>query len=143
MEAPDEADDWISRITGIDFIGSGSGIAVSASNRVRTQNCYFSNWKTALLAYGNAWINTMDCVFEDNETGLYYNVTGGLHDDNRFTGNTFRSNRPLLFWRMWLQTSGWILAAACLREIRRILTTAAISPSTFRKPSSSKGVLTV
>lgn len=93
VEAPDEADDWISRITGIDFIGSGSGIAVSASNRVRTQNCYFSNWKTALLAYGNAWINTMDCVFEDNETGLYYNVTGGLHDDNRFTGNTFRSNQ--------------------------------------------------
>ena len=53
------------------------------------------------------------------------------------------ATRPLLFWRMWLQTSGWILAAACLREIRRILTTAAISPSTFRKPSSSKGVLTV
>ena len=93
VEAPDEADDWISRITGIDFIGSGSGIAISASNRVRTQNCYFSNWKTALLAYGNAWINTMDCEFENNETGLYYNVTGGLHDDNRFTGNTFRSNQ--------------------------------------------------
>ncbi len=143
VEAPDEADDWISRITGIDFIGSGSGIAVSASTGCGPRTVTFPTGKppcwpmempgsipwTVYLKTTKPDFTTMSPAASMMTTALREILSA--------------ATRPLLFWRMWLQTSGWILAAACLREIRRILTTAAISPSTFRKPSSSKGVLTV
>lgn len=93
IQASDETSGWISCLTDIDFIGSGGGTAISSSSQLRTQNCHFMNWETALLAYGEAWVNTIDCIFENNTTGLYYNVIGGIHDDTRFTGNTFRNNQ--------------------------------------------------
>ena len=92
MRAQADDRDWISDFTGIDFVGDGTGVGISAANRVRTTDCRFFNWKTALLSYGDTWVNTMDCLFEGNGTGLYYNSDGGSHSDTRFTGNTFRSN---------------------------------------------------
>lgn len=92
MRAPKDGQDWISHFTDIDFSGDGSGVGISAANRVWTENCRFTGWKTAVLAYGSAWVNTTNCTFEDNETGIYYNSEGNSGSDTRFTGNTFRGN---------------------------------------------------
>ena len=92
MRAQNGNQNWISFFNGIDFAGNGSGVGLSTADRVRTENCRFSGWKTAILAYGDTWVNTLDCTFEDNETGLHYNAGGGFGSDTRFTGNTFRSN---------------------------------------------------
>ncbi len=83
----------ISYITGIDFAGDGTGVAVSSAGRVWTRECSFVNWKTALLAYGETWINATDCVFEDNEVGIHFNSSSvKAVSDTRFTGNTFTGN---------------------------------------------------
>ena len=92
MRAQKWNQNWISIFDGIDFIGGGSGVGLSTADRVRTENCRFSSWKTAILAYGDTWVNTVGCTFEDNETGLHYNAGGGFGSDTRFTGNTFRGN---------------------------------------------------
>ena len=92
MRAQKGNQNWISIFDGIDFIGGGSGVGLSTADRVRTENCRFSGWKTAILAYGDTWVNTVGCTFEDNETGLHYNAGGGFGSDTRFTGNTFRGN---------------------------------------------------
>lgn len=85
---------WITYLTGIDFVGDGSGVGLSAANRVWARECRFINWKTGVLAYGGsaAWVNTTDCVFEKNQTGLYYNAVDGSPSDSRFTGNAFTDN---------------------------------------------------
>lgn len=88
-----ENDDSISYFTDLDFIGDGSGIALSTANRAWTKNCRFVNWKKAILAFGNVWVNTWDSSFENNEIGLHYNATEGSPVDTRFTGNTFRNNQ--------------------------------------------------
>ena len=80
---------WISYLTGIDFAGDGSGVGISAAGRLWTRDCRFTNWKTALLSFGNTWINTTDCVFADNEIGLHYNSQDVSASDSHFTGNTF------------------------------------------------------
>lgn len=87
-----QASNWISYFTGIDFTGSGSGVGLSAANRVWAKECWFSNWKTAALCYGNVWINTTDCVFEHNGIGLHYNSTDTTPSDTHFTDNTFTGN---------------------------------------------------
>ena len=92
MRAQKGNQNWISFFDGIDFTGDGSGVGLSTADRARTKNCRFSGWKTAILAYGDTWVNTIDCTFEDNETGLHYNAGGGFGSDTRFTGNTFRNN---------------------------------------------------
>lgn len=61
----------ISYISDIDFIGDGTGVAISAASTVWTKNCRFEGWKTALLGFGNVWINTTDCTFENNGIGLH------------------------------------------------------------------------
>lgn len=92
MRAQSGNQNWISFFNDIDFTGGGSGVGLSTADRVRTENCRFSGWKTAILAYGDTWVNTIDCTFQDNETGLHYNAGGGFGSDTRFTGNTFRNN---------------------------------------------------
>ena len=84
---------WISQFTGIHFAGDGTGVGLSAANRVWIQNCRFSNWNTAVLNDGDAWVNAFDCIFEGNETGLYINSTSSNSSDTRFTGNTFHHNQ--------------------------------------------------
>lgn len=79
-------------LSGIDFVGSGSGVAISAAGRLWTQECTFTGWKTAILVFGNVWANTTDCTFTDNEIGLHYNSTDISPSDSHFTGNHFTGN---------------------------------------------------
>ena len=76
----------------IDFIGEGTGVGISCANRLWTTNCRFEGWKTALFSYGDAWVNAMDCQFENNETGLHYNTNEPSPSDYSFTGNHFKGN---------------------------------------------------
>ncbi len=84
-----EGDYFISYLKNLDFVGDGSGVALAAAGRAWAQNCRFSNWKTGMMAYGNAWSNTTDCVFENCGTGLHMNITDVSPSDSHFTGNTF------------------------------------------------------
>ena len=88
----DGARDLISYFDNIDFIGEGTGVGISCANRLWTTNCRFEGWKTALFSYGDAWVNAMDCQFENNETGLHYNTNEPSPSDYSFTGNHFKSN---------------------------------------------------
>lgn len=83
---------WISYFTGIEFVGDGTGVGLSTAGRAWAKDCRFANWKTAVLGYGNVWVNTTDCQFESNETGLHYNAADSGATDSRFTGNTFTGN---------------------------------------------------
>ena len=82
----------ISYLTGIDFKGNGTGVAISAAGRLWTKDCTFDGWKTALLVFGNVWANATDCTFTDNGIGLHYNSTDVSPSDSRFTGNIFAGN---------------------------------------------------
>lgn len=92
IRAAEDGQDWICYFTDLDFPGTGKRVAISAANRVWTRECRFTDWDTALLAHGDAWINTTDCLFEGNQIGLHYNISGGGSSDTRFTGNTFTGN---------------------------------------------------
>lgn len=58
IRAAEDGQDWICYFTDLDFPGTGKGVAISAANRVWTRGCRFTDWDTALLAHGDAWINT-------------------------------------------------------------------------------------
>ena len=84
---------WICYFYDIDFVGDGSGVGVSATARAILEGCTFSNWRTGVLAYGEAWVNVADCAFTGNEVGFHFNsageaVIGDVYRDNLFTGNT-------------------------------------------------------
>ena len=83
---------WISYISDIDFIGDGTGVAISAAYTVWAKNCRFEGWKTALLGFGNMWVNATDCTFENNGIGLHWNSTDVTATDSHYTGNIFRGN---------------------------------------------------
>ena len=83
---------WISYISDIDFIGDGTGVAISAACTVWAKNCRFEGWKTALLGFGNMWVNATDCTFENNGIGLHWNSTDVTATDSHYTGNIFRGN---------------------------------------------------
>lgn len=90
---------FISYFTGIDFKGDGTGIGLSTAGRVWTRECSFSNWRTALLGYGNVWVNTTDCVFEHNGIGFHFNSIDPnfTASDTHFTGNSFTGNDTAVF----------------------------------------------
>ena len=81
----------VSYLSRLDFTGDG-GVGVSAAGRVWIQECAFSGWKTAVLSYGETWINVTDCTFRDNVTGLHFNDANATPSDSHFTGNTFEGN---------------------------------------------------
>lgn len=83
---------WITYIKNVDFIGPGSGIGISASARLWVENCRFTGWKTAVLGYGSAWVNTISCQIENNEVGLHFNSTGASASHSLFNDNIFRGN---------------------------------------------------
>ena len=118
MRAQKGNQNWISFFDGIDFTGDGSGVGLSTADRARTKNCRFSGWKTAILAYGDTWVNTIDCTFEDNETGLHYNAGGGFGSDTRFTGNTFRNNTTAVLLER-VSTNLMMDFSGCLFESNR------------------------
>ncbi len=76
----------------IDFLGDGSGVALSTAGRTWVMNCTFRGWKTAVLVYGSSWCNLTDSVLEDNTVGLHFNAQDQPPSDSSFTGNTFLSN---------------------------------------------------
>lgn len=76
----------------LNFEGDGSGIGVSASARLHLTNCTFANWRTAVLAYGDTWVNIAESRFENNEIGFHFNSTGNtvthtVYSDNQFLRN--------------------------------------------------------
>ena len=82
---------WINYFYDIDFIGDG-GVGISSSVKSWAERCSFTGWKTGVLGYGTAWVNIIDCLFEDNEVGFHFNSTGqsashSLYNDNRFRHN--------------------------------------------------------
>ena len=82
---------WINYFYDIDFIGDG-GVGISSSVKSWAERCSFTGWKTGVLGYGTAWVNVIDCLFEDNEVGFHFNSTGqsashSLYNDNRFRHN--------------------------------------------------------
>ena len=82
----------IAYLQGIDFRGSGQGIAVSTAARVWAEDCTFTGWRTGLLGYGSAWVNAIGCRFEDNEVGLHFNSTGTSVSHTMYNDNLFRNN---------------------------------------------------
>ena len=87
-----DSNQLITYLQGIDFRGSGQGIAVSAAARVWAEDCAFTGWQTGLLGYGGAWVNAIDCQFEDNEVGFHFNSTGQSANDYLFNDNVFADN---------------------------------------------------
>lgn len=83
----------ISYLEGIDIMGPGEGVGVSASARLHLTDCRVAGWRTGVLAYGNqAWVNLRACTVEDNQVGLHFNATGDnvsrpVYDDNLFRKN--------------------------------------------------------
>lgn len=76
----------------IDFIGSGSGVGVSASVRTKMTNCRVSGWETGYEAIGEAWIDAFETVFEGNAVGLRFSSDGSRVMDNLYSDNIFRNN---------------------------------------------------
>ncbi len=87
-----DSNQLITYLQGIDFRGSGQGIAVSAAARVWAEDCAFTGWQTGLLGYGGAWVNAIDCQFEDNEVGFHFNSTGTSVSHTMYNDNLFRDN---------------------------------------------------
>lgn len=76
----------------LDFRGDGSSIGLSASARVHLTNCTISGWKTGVLAYGNTWVNAIDCRFEDNQVGFHFNATDDTVSHTTYSDNEFINN---------------------------------------------------
>ena len=85
-------DSWIAYVKGIDFVGDGSGVGISASARLWVEECSFTGWKTGVLGYGDAWVNVMGCAFTGNRTGFHFNSEGATANDSRYVDNLFRDN---------------------------------------------------
>ena len=83
----------ISYLEGIDILGPGEGVGVSASARLHLTGCRVAGWRTGVLAYGSdVWINLRGCTVEDNEVGFHFNATGcsvshSIYDDDLFRRN--------------------------------------------------------
>lgn len=45
-----------------------------------------------MLGYGTAWVNVIDCLFEDNEIGFHFNSTGQSASHDLYNDNCFRRN---------------------------------------------------
>ena len=85
-------DSWIAYVKGIDFMGDGSGVGISASARLWVEECSFTGWKTGVLGYGDAWVNVMGCAFTGNRTGFHFNSEGATANDSRYVDNLFQDN---------------------------------------------------
>ena len=82
----------ISYLNDLVFSGSGTEVGISTASRVWATNCTLTGWKTAVLAYGEAWVNLTGCCLADNQVGLHFNSTGQSVSDTRFHDNRFESN---------------------------------------------------
>ena len=76
----------------IDFKGDGSGVGIAASEDLHIYDCRFFNWKTAVLAYGHAWVNVRSSLFEQNKIGFHFNSEGMSVTHSQYDGNQFLNN---------------------------------------------------
>ena len=86
------ADTWICDLRGIDFRGSGGGVAVSTSAWARAEDCSFTGWDTGLLACGQSWVSASGCLFSQNGVGLHFNSRADGAGYPIYDGNSFLSN---------------------------------------------------
>lgn len=83
---------WICFFYDMDFIGDGDGIGVSASGNTRLTGCNLSGWDTAVLAYGSAWVNVIECDVRDNKIGFHFNSEGNSANHSLYNDNVFENN---------------------------------------------------
>lgn len=83
---------WICMFYDIDFLGDGDGIGLSASGNARVTGCNLSGWDTAVLAYGNAWVNVIECDVRDNNIGFHFNSEGNSANHSMYNDNVFENN---------------------------------------------------
>ena len=80
------------QISGIDFLGDGTGTALSTSSDLLIQDCRFSGFATGLLCHGESWTCVSGCVFENNAVGFHFNSAGTSAGRTLYDGNLFRGN---------------------------------------------------
>ena len=83
---------WITYFYDIDFVGSGGGVGISASESCRAERCRFTDWRTGVLGYGEAWVSVDTCEFTGNQIGFHFNSTGQSANDSLYQNNVFRNN---------------------------------------------------
>lgn len=83
---------WVFFWEGFDLIGPGEGTGLSASARVHLTDCRIAGWETGVLAHTNAWVNTDECIFEDNVVGFCFDAEDGSPSDSRYMNDLFRNN---------------------------------------------------
>ena len=76
----------------IDFVGERDSIGISSSSRLHLTGCTVTGWRTGLLGYGTAWINTQETTFVDNEVGLHFNSANRTPSTYHYTGTRFINN---------------------------------------------------
>ena len=76
----------------MDVLGDGDGIGVSASGNTRLTGCNLSGWDTAVLAYGSAWVNVIECDVRDNKIGFHFNSEGNSANHSLYNDNVFENN---------------------------------------------------
>ena len=83
---------YICQFSGLDFVGAGEGVGVSASARINFTDCRLSGWRTGVLCYGNSWVNMKNCTVEDNAVGFHFNSVSDNPNDHMYSGNLFQNN---------------------------------------------------
>ena len=83
---------WLNFFYDIDFVGSGTGVGLSFAESGRATRCTFTGWKTAVLGYGYAWVNVIECQVTDNQTGFHFNSIGQSANHTLYTDNVFARN---------------------------------------------------
>lgn len=88
--SPEE--DPLCDIKNIDFVGDGSGTGLTVAAQYRVLDCSFTGWDIGLLVGGEAWANSKDCLFENNNVGFRFDSGGDYVNYTDFSNNTFRNN---------------------------------------------------
>lgn len=83
---------WLNFFYDIDFVGNGTGVGLSFSVSGRATRCTFTGWKTAVLGYGYAWVNVIECQVTDNQVGFHFNSIGQSCNHTLYTDNVFARN---------------------------------------------------
>ena len=87
---------YICQFSGLDFVGPGEGVGVSASARINFTGCYFAGWRTGVLCYGSSWVNAKSCTFENNTAGFHFNAVSDSSNDHMYSDNLFQSNETAI-----------------------------------------------
>ena len=83
---------WLNFFYDIDFIGDGDGVGLSFGISGRATGCNFSGWRTAVLGYGDSWVNVIECTIRDCDIGFHFNSIGQSCNHTLYTDNLFENN---------------------------------------------------